>query len=39
MADTSVQSGFLPTGDLLSGEGGEGTLMSGGDLLLANGVW
>lgn len=39
VADTSVQSGFLPTEDLFWGEWGRGTFMSGGDLLLADGVW
>lgn len=38
-ADTSVQSGLLPTEDLFWGEWGRGTFMSGGDLLLADRVW
>lgn len=39
MADTSVQSGFLPIGDLFLGESGRETFMSGGGVLLADGVW
>lgn len=38
-ADTSVQSGLLPTEDLFWGKSGRETFMSGGDLLLADRVW